>query len=439
MSELIQKHDNRTTIRWKLLTGASALALTAYVSSAVDVKAEDTGRPEVWIELGGQMEQMQGLSSTFTAPFMSITPAPGVYDQGSLVHPIAPVPTVFQGNIFADSQRPPRFSFGVEGKISFQPDDSNWIFSAGVRYGRSNSNRHHHRQTYAAPMATFTYTHTSAFYSSNNVSETETKALPFHPFADARAGSTERHAILDFMAGKDVGLGLFGHQGSSTLSAGVRIASFKENSAFAANGRPEINGQITHYTAYVFFGAFKVGGHNGLHASFYNYNMSAHAERRFKGIGPTVNWNASAAIAGNEQDGELALDWGINAALLFGKQRAKVDHTTQGYHNFYTRTKLPANACVVAAPPFYGSCFGYGRTRPSLTPNSGHGTRSRSVSVPNLGGYVGLSMKYSNAKISIGYRYDTFLNAMDTGIDAMKKSNLTFNGPYASISIGLGD
>ena len=34
MSELIQKNDNRATIRWKLLTGASALALTAYVSSA---------------------------------------------------------------------------------------------------------------------------------------------------------------------------------------------------------------------------------------------------------------------------------------------------------------------------------------------------------------------------------------------------------------------
>ena len=48
-------------------------------------------------------------------------------------------------------------------------------------------------------------------------------------------------------------------------------------------------------------------------------------------------------------------------------------------------------------------------------------------------------MKYPNFKFSIGYRYDTFLNAMDTGIDVAKKSNLTFQGPYASISIGLGD
>ncbi len=57
MSELIQTHDNRATIRWKLLTGASALALTAYVSSASMAKAEDTDRPLIWIETGRQMDR----------------------------------------------------------------------------------------------------------------------------------------------------------------------------------------------------------------------------------------------------------------------------------------------------------------------------------------------------------------------------------------------
>ena len=59
--------------------------------------------------------------------------------------------------------------------------------------------------------------------------------------------------------------------------------------------------------------------------------------------------------------------------------------------------------------------------------------------MPNVGGYAGLSVKYSDLKVSIGYRYDTFLKAMDTGIDAAKESDTTFTGPYASISIGLGD
>ena len=56
MSELIQKHDNRATIRWKLLTGASALALTAYVSSTAMAGAEDS-RPLIWIELGAQLNR----------------------------------------------------------------------------------------------------------------------------------------------------------------------------------------------------------------------------------------------------------------------------------------------------------------------------------------------------------------------------------------------
>ena len=79
MSELINTHDNRATIRWKLLTGASALALTAYVASTGIAGAEDADRPQVWIELGGQMEMMNNFSSPFTAPFLLQTPTPDPY------------------------------------------------------------------------------------------------------------------------------------------------------------------------------------------------------------------------------------------------------------------------------------------------------------------------------------------------------------------------
>ena len=43
--------------------------------------------------------------------------------------------------------------------------------------------------------------------------------------------------------------------------------------------------------------------------------------------------------------------------------------------------------------------------------------------------HAGLSVKYTDVKVSIGYRYDTFLNAMDTGIDAAKKSNRHLQRP----------
>ena len=49
------------TFRWQLLTTVSALALLASVSMG-DAKAadEEADRPTVWIELGGQPENMSG-------------------------------------------------------------------------------------------------------------------------------------------------------------------------------------------------------------------------------------------------------------------------------------------------------------------------------------------------------------------------------------------
>ena len=65
-------------------------------------------------------------------------------------------------------------------------------------------------------------------------------------------------------------------------------------------------------------------------------------------------------------------------------------------------------------------------------------TRSRNATVPNLGGYIGASVRYQNAKISLGYRADEFFGAMDGGIDSRKSENLGLFGPYANISIGFG-
>jgi len=394
MSERIHTHDNRATIRWKLLTGASALALTAYVASAGAANADDSSRPTVWIELGGQMETTQGLFSPFTAPFMSLTPTPDV----------------FKGVPFAGSQDAPRFSFGEDGKISFQPDNSDWIFSAGIRYGRSHANRHSHAQR---PVTPYYIYHHQLFFLGVTASSPVSRHLPGQELADTQAKSSESHFVLDFTAGKDVGLGLFGRDGSSTINAGVRFASFKTHASTTATGRPKFN-YFTNYVTSTKYGSPN-DRHNRLLYTFHQFTLYAQATRSFKGIGPTLSWTASAALAGNRQDGELTFDWGIDAALLFGKQKATVSHMTRAYH----RTS-------------YGA---YPRTY--YHPH--HRTSSRNVTVPNIGGYAGLSVKYTDVKVSIGYRYDTFLNAMDTGIDAAKKSNVTFNGPFASLSIGLGD
>ena len=393
MSELINTHDNRATIRWKLLTGASALALTVYVSSPA--KAEDS-HPLIWLDLGGQMEQIEGLSAPFTADFMATVPDPGSYT----------------ADIFSSNQRPPRFAFGFDGKISFQPEESSWIFSAGIRYGRAHTNRHQHQQG-AEPLAYET-----------NLGGTYTKVLyPIFaaPLADVAMREDETHAILDFQAGKDVGLGLLKHKVDSTISAGVRFAQFSANSSVDISARPNIG--YVHHT--------KLAGFRIPFPTFNQYFLTGETARSFKGVGPSLSWNASAPIAGNAEDGELSLDWGINGALLFGRQRAKVSHATQdSFLSQLNCTRVVGGKCRGYKPRYLSEY-------PS--PHGNHSTRSRRVTVPNIGGFVALTARFKEAKVSIGYRYDTFLNAMDTGIDAAKKSNLTFNGPYASISIGLGD
>lgn len=380
MSELINAHDNRATIRWKLLTGVSALALTAYVSSSTVAKAEDADRPLIWIELGAQMEQVKGLSAPFIEPFMTAT---------------TPATDVFGNDIFNKAQQAARFAFGGEGKLSFQPENSDWIFSAAIRYGRSNKYRHFHQQDAYATW------NRSGFI--NHFAEA--------PFADVKASEGEHHAILDFTAGKDVGLGAFGHDGTSTISAGVRVTEFSSQSGVDTIARPIIH-------------VFPRVGFHTPQITFYNYTMAAHADRDFHGIGPSISWNASAALAGNKETGEIALDWGINGAVLFGRQKAKLNHDTKAYFLPYTSF-------------YHGQYQGYYYTLAYNHPHQAN--RSRRATVTNLGGFAGLSWQTEHAKVTIGYRYDTFLGAMDTGIDAAKKSNLTFNGPFASISVGLGD
>jgi hypothetical protein len=40
--------------------------------------------------------------------------------------------------------------------------------------------------------------------------------------------------------------------------------------------------------------------------------------------------------------------------------------------------------------------------------------------------------------VSFGYRADFFFGAMDGGIDTRNTSTVSFHGPFATISIGLG-
>jgi iron complex outermembrane recepter protein len=372
MSDLINNRDNAAIIRWKLLTSVSALALVSSVNVA---RAEDAGHSLIWIELGGQMESVSGQGEIFAPPFLAANP------NSPVLGSVTPL----------QAQRPPKFDFGENGTISFQPEGSDWLFSAAIRYGRSGHKRHVHHQTLGI----------------------NTPSRTLADFADTVASHRESHAILDFSAGKDVGLGLFGRESSSVLSVGVRIAQFTSNSAVDMRARPDLSFKYFTYASRKF----------GI-PYFHTYHATGNAARQFRGVGPSIAWNGSVPFAGNQQDGELTFDWAANAGILFGKQSAHVRH--QETARYCSRCLGKYNYTTVYHHPS------------ASHPAFGHDT-DRSVIVPNVGGSVGLSWRVQDFKFSMGYRADIFFGAMDTGIDAVKKSNTTFNGPYASISVGLGD
>ncbi len=361
MSERITTHDNRAAIRWKLLTGASALALTAYVSSIGIAKAEDATHPLIWLELNGQFSMQKNDLEVYNPDFLSASP--------------------FDAESHIGFEKAPPKIWDKGGSISFQPQDSDWILSGSIRFGKTarSLSRDEHNPTSVVPSKYSPGAGGGVVYNAYQ-----------HPIVHA----VESHTILDFQAGKDVGLGKFGRDATSAVNLGVRIAQFD-----ADNGG-NIKSQPTSGPSY-----------NKFYASF-------DAKRSFKGIGPSLSWDASAMIGGNRADGGLSLDWGVNGAVLFGRQKMSEHHQTKENHwplfnshnptNVYQNTPLPVS-------------------------------RSKRVTVPNLGAFAGVSWRYADAKITMGYRADYFFNVLDGGIATAKKEDRAFYGPFLSIAVGIGD
>jgi iron complex outermembrane recepter protein len=376
MSELINARADRASFRWQLLTTVSALALLASVSVR-DAKAEDqdTDRPTIWIELGGQLKHVSGQGDIFTPGFVAANP------NSPVLQPVSPL----------QAQKPVPFSFAENGKISFQPESSDWVFSAAVKYGRSSNAKHVDHQTIAT-------------HPKYNGTVPGSTGATVADFADTHVQHRESHTVLDFSVGKDVGLGLFGRESSSILNFGVRFAQFASQATFDARARPDLE------VNYKYAGAFKIPKFY-----FHTYHATGQASRSFHGIGPSLSWNGSTPFMGNPQNGEIAFDWGVNAALLFGRQKAHVKHQeTSRYYNGHG-----SYSTVYQHPP------------------GGHET-ARSVVVPNVGGFAGVSFHRGGAKVSFGYRADFFFGAIDGGIDTRKSETTGFYGPFASVSVGIG-
>src|SRR6185437_537657 len=345
MSEISRNSNKVGKVRRTQLATTSTIALLAYLQGTfVASAAEDTSKPSIWIELGGQLSRLGDVEETFAPSLFNARP--------SIFDPSQPI------------ERPNRYSLDETGAISLQPNHSSWVFSAAVRYGRSTSKKHVVQQT--TPPAFYKYN--PNYPSSHPVEWPEARK-----FADTAAHRSESHLIVDFQAGKDVGLGMFGlRDGQSVVSLGVRFAQFSRRSNISLKSDPDWHFSYKYRSSSIKF-AYK---------QLYHSNMAGlTAARSFHGLGPSLSWKASAPMAGDPQSGELSLDFGMNVAVLFGRQRAEVHHQTTSESGVFHDLVRAGYRYVVS--------------QKSANPP----VRTRSVTVPNVGALAGASFRIENAKV----------------------------------------
>jgi hypothetical protein len=390
MSELLEVRQKLNSVYCNLLATVSIFALMPYACNNIEAKADGADSPTVWIELGGQLERQTGQGDPYTPPFLVN------YISSDAYKPVSPLAT----------EKQPLFSNGAEGKLSFAPEGSDWVFSAAVRYGRANGKK---SQQEAVPDRHVIYDF-PLFTSGIHCCRTLPVTIDGGDYSDTAATHQDSHTIVDFEAGRDVGLGIFGHEAESVLALGVRFAQFTAKSTASLHAQPDA----------AFYNEFPPSLLN-KYPQFYLPGRKNHvflgtalSARSFHGIGPIASLNSSVRLLSAQQAGELTFDWGANAAVLFGRRKAHGQHHESGH---YAQQK-------------YGNSHYYS--------NNASFDRKKSVVVPNVGGFAGVSFRFSNAKVSVGYRGDFYFGAMDTGMDTERTGTVGFFGPFATISVGLG-
>ncbi len=391
MSELIEQNSNCATAKLQLLTGVCTLALIGNVTLPNTAAAGEPGRPTFWIELGAQLERMDATQGAFSPAFAQQFASDGFLKPGQL-------------------ERAPRYSNGIEGTLTFSPRGTDWTFDVSMRYGRSSITKVTHR---SAPLPVL---HAIIDIPAFGIYFSQSTQPMAHRQADGYSHANESHTVLDFQAGHDVGLGLF--RTSSTVDLGVRVAQFNSRSQIRMTANP--GGSWTYKYALTAFGQPAYIHAPLLSRETWNlYHANATVDQSFRGIGPSLSFNDSIPLVGIRDAMEAKLDFGINGAILFGRQKVHVHHATSD-----DTPLVPLTNFVVMTPV-------YRHAPPDRA-------SSHLVVVPNIGGFAGLSFNYANAKLKLGYRADFFFGAMDGGIDTRKTYDRNFYGPFATVSIGLG-
>ena len=326
------------------------------------------------IELGGQMSRLDGDVEAYDPPWIPAA--------------LAASPAVQEDDLDWSDIRDIKLTYVA---------DSGWRVSAAWRYGKANGNFR------------------GAAYQDvpRGINVTTDHYIERDNHAITAVRDDEEYSVADFMVGKDVGIGAWGEGTRSVVSAGLRYATFESTSHVGMDGITE---------SFV-DPVFQTGGYPKYGVEHWNrYTTTLDSVRDFEGAGPAVSWESAIRLVGDNHGGHVDLDWKVGGAVLFGKQTmASVEDR---FGRYYYRTGLGVGYVNFETP----------RYDVQDIPRA----RSKDVTVPNLSLSLGLSYTIDRLKVSTGYSYDRFFDAIDGGFDEARQYDRTIQGPYFKISMGFG-
>jgi hypothetical protein len=284
-------------------------------------------------------------------------------------------------------------------KLTYAPM-KDWRVSAAYRFGKTNGQSRGEGLEHVAGGTThFNVFGDSIIYYA-------------HPGNHLRVGvhDSEEHALADFTVGREVGFGAFGEGGRSHLGLGIGYAKLTSISHVTMDGLPD--GYVTP----------SVPLNTSLSGHRHHFTTKLDSERGFEGMGPTLTWEASARLFGDDERGHADLDWSVGGGVLFGKQTT--DSSEDRWGRYYNGSLNGGTFVAMPSTSVYDDVVLRSRTE--------------DVTVPNVSLSLGLSYAIDRVKVSTGYSYDRFFDAIDGGYTESQTFDRTIHGPYLKLSLGFG-
>lgn len=258
---------------------------------------------------------------------------------------------------FDEPQIKTKNGWDMRGDLALQ--SGNWYLTLSANYGKTGTSK----ANLGKYGQTAFYSHTAGAFE---------YFTAFH--RDGTAKHDESHLYVDFTLGKDVGLGMFGMDGSSIVSLGVRYAHF-----------------IARTREHMFYATYRqkrstAGLEPIISHHYYFTTFNRKIDRQFVGWGPVITWKGKCPF-----DPEFSLAWGLSAAAVVGGRSFE--------------------------DPVDGKF------------------RHREIVSPQVGGYLGVNWQMPDSPLdfTVGYRGDAYFDIVDKGFSSTHYGDRISHGPYAQI------